>query len=327
MSTVTDFARLLTRYLGQYLPAQRNLSHRTIQSYRDTFKLLLQFGREKRGWVPEQLMLAQIDRACLEAFLDWLETARHCGVATRNQRLAALRTFFRWVSYEAPESLEQAQRVLGIAWKKTGHPAVSYLAPDALQILLAQPNGQTPRGRRDRTLLALLYDTGARVQEIVDVRVREKGGKRRVVPVMSATATLVADYLVEQQLGRSEFLDHPLFFNHQRHALTRWGVTYILQKYAAQARVHVPGGFPETVSPHLLRHSKAMHLLQAGVNLIYIRDFLGHSDVTTTEIYARADAEMKRKALESATIPGVDIAPMSWTEDTELMQWLAQLGT
>lgn len=340
MSTTTDFARLLTRYLAQYLPAQRNLSERTIQSYRDTFKLLLQFGREERGWKLEHLALGQMDRACLEAFLDWLETVRHCGVATRNQRLAALRTFFRWVSYEVPESLEQTQRILGIAWKKTGQPTVTYLAPDAMQVLLAQPDGHTTRGRRDRTLLALLYDTGARVQEIVDVRVRDvrltapavltltgKGSKQRVVPLMSATATLVVDYLAEHRLDRPEFRDHPLFFNHQRRALTRWGITYILQKYAAQARASVPGGFPGTVSPHLLRHSKAMHLLQAGVNLLYIRDFLGHSDVTTTEIYARADVEMKRKALESATIPGVDISPMSWTEDADLMQWLAQLGT
>jgi len=335
----TDFARLLTRYFSQYLPAQRNLSERTIQSYRDTFKLLLQFGRDKRGWIPEHLTLGQIDRACLEDFLDWLETTRHCGISTRNQRLAALRTFFRWVAYEAPEFLEQTQRILGMAWKKTPQPTVTYLTAGAMQALLAQPAGHTARGRRDRTLLALLYDTGARVQELVDVRVRDirladppvltltgKGRKRRVVPLMAATATLVAAYLIEHRLDRPEFRDHPVFFNSRRHALTRWGVTYILQKYAAQARVQAPGQFPETVHPHLLRHSKAMHLLQAGVNLIYIRDFLGHSDVTTTEIYARADAEMKRQALESATIPGVDLAPMSWTEDADLMQWLTRLG-
>lgn len=339
MMATTDFARLLTRYFSQYLPAQRNLSVRTIQSYRDTFKLLLQFGRDERGWVPEHLMLGQIDRACLEDFLDWVETTRHCGISTRNQRLAALRTFFRWVTYEAPEFLEQTQRILGMTWKKTPRPIVPYLTPGAMQVLLAQPVGHTTRGRRDRILLALLYDTGARVQEIVDVRVRDirltapavltltgKGSKRRVVPLMTATAMLVAEYLTEHRLDRPEFRDHPVFFNAQRQALTRWGITYILQKYAAQARVQEPGQWPEKVSPHLLRHSKAMHLLQAGVNLIYIRDFLGHSDVTTTEIYARADAEMKRQALEAAAIPGVDLSPMSWTEDADLMQWLAQLG-
>ena len=118
MMATTDFARLLTRYFSQYLPAQRNLSERTIQSYRDTFKLLLQFGRDERDWMPEHLTLDQIDRTCLEDFLDWLETTRHCGISTRNQRLAALRTFFRWVAYEAPEFMEQTQRILGMAWKK-----------------------------------------------------------------------------------------------------------------------------------------------------------------------------------------------------------------
>lgn len=337
MST-TDFARLLTRYLSQHLPAQRNLSSRTIESYRDTFKLLLRFGHQERGWVFECITLSHIDRACIEAFLDWLETTRHSSVATRNQRLAALRAFFRWVSYESPESIEMTQRVLGIPWKRTAQPIITYLTPEAMKTLLVQPDRQTGRGRRDTTLLALLYDTGARVQEIADVRVRDirlgepavitltgKGGKRRVVPLMTGTTVLATEYMAQYQLTRPEFQDHPLFFNHQHHPLSRWGITYILNKYVDLARVQYPGGFPDTVSPHVMRHSKAMHLLQAGVNLIYIRDFLGHSDVTTTEIYARADAEMKRKALESATIPAMDISPISWTDDSDLMVWLTQL--
>lgn len=335
----TDFAVLLTRYLGQYLPAQRNVSRQTIQSYRDTFKLLLRFCQAQYGWSPEHMTLAQIDRPCIESFLDWIETVRHCSVTTRNQRLATLRSFFHWVSYEAPEHLAATQRVLGIAWKKTGQPEMAYLTVNAVQTLLAQPDRTTPSGRRDATLLALLYDTGARVQELVDLRVRDvrmespavvtltgKGRKERSVPLMTATADLVTAYLEERHLPRPECMDHPLFYNRQRHALTRWGVTYVLQKYVTRAEVHAPAAFPEAVSPHLLRHSKAMHLLQAGVNLIYIRDLLGHSDVTTTEIYARADAEMKRRALESTRIPGVDVVPGSWTSDAGLMEWLTSLG-
>lgn len=335
----TDFAVLLTRYLGQYLPAQRNMSRQTIQSYRDTFKLLLRFCQTQFGWSPENMTLAEIDRACIESFLDWIETVRHCSVTTRNQRLAALKSFFRWISYEAPEHLAATQRVLGIAWKKTGRPGMVYLTVNAVQALLAQPDRTTSAGRRDATLLALLYDTGARVQELVDLRVRDvrmespavvtltgKGRKKRSVPLMMATANLVAAYLEERHLTRPECMDHPLFYNRQRQALTRWGVTYVLQKYVTQAKVQAPAVFPEVVSPHLLRHSKAMHLLQAGVNLIYIRDLLGHSDVTTTEIYARADAEMKRRALESTRIPGVDVVPGSWTSDAGLMEWLTSLG-
>lgn len=335
----TNFAYLLTRYLGQYLPGQRNLSGQTIASYRDTFKLLLRFCQTEQGWAAEQITLASLDRACLEGFLDWLESTRHCRVTTRNQRLAALRAFFRWVSYEAPEQLESTQRILGIPWKKTHPPMMAYLTPDALKILLAQPGQATPSSRRDTVLLAFLYDTAARVQELADVVVRDirlespaivtltgKGSKSRQVPLMTATATLVAAYLEEQHLTRPEFRDHPLFYNRQRRPLSRWGIAYLLQKYMAQARAHASVGFPETVSPHTLRHTKAMHLLQAGVNLIYIRDLLGHSDVSTTEIYARADAEMTRQALERARIPGVEVEATAWTEDANLMQWLKNLG-
>lgn len=335
----TDFAVLLTRYLSQHLPAQRNVSRQTVQSYRDTFKLLLRFCQAEYGWLPENITLAQIDRSCIESFLDWIQTARNCSASTRNQRLAALKSFFRWISYEAPEHLAGTQRVLGIAWKKTGQPEMVYLTANAVQALFAQPDLTTSAGRRDATLLALLYDTGARVQELVDLRVRDvrtespavvtltgKGRKKRSVPLMTATTGLVAAYLEEKHLTQAEFMDHPLFYNRQRQALTRWGVTYVLQKYVEQAKVQVPSAFPEVVSPHVLRHSKAMHLLQAGVNLIYIRDLLGHSDVTTTEIYARADAEMKRRALESTRIPGVDIVPGTWTSDAGLMEWLTNLG-
>jgi len=204
----TDFARLLTRYLSQYLPGQRNLATHTIQSYRDTFKLLLRFCQAERGWSPDAITLAQLDAPCLAEFLDWLEVTRHCGVTTRNQRRAALRAFFRWVSYETPESLEALQHVLAIPAKKAPEPLVSYLTPSAVQAILAQPDRTTPKGRRDATLLAVLYDTGARIQEILDLVVRDvrlqppavvtltgKGRKRRQVPLMTATATIVADYM------------------------------------------------------------------------------------------------------------------------------------
>ncbi len=281
----TDFAVLLRRYLGQYLPAQRNLSLQTIQSYRDTFKLLLRYCQTERGLSAEQVTLAHLDRACCTAFLDWLETTRHCSTATRNQRLAALRAFFRWVSYEAPEQLAVTQQILGVPWKKAPTTPVAYLTRDALQCLLAQPDLSTPNGRRDAVLLTVLYDTGARVQEVIDLVVADlrlispavvtltgKGSKRRAVPLMVPTAKLLAAYLDEWHLQRTKEADHPLFWNHQRRKLTRWGVTYILQKYVAQVQITSTVGFPSTITPHVLRHTKAMHLLEAGVNLIYIRD-------------------------------------------------------
>ena len=334
----TDFARLLTRYLGQYLPGQRNLSRETIQSYRDTFKLLLRFCQAERGWPAEGVTLAHLDLACLEAFLDWLETVRHCSITTRNQRLAALHAFFRWVAYEDPAQLVMTQRVLAIPRKKGPEVLVPYLTQEAVQRLLAQPSQSNPQGRRDTVLLSLLYDTGARVQELVDLRIRDirleapsvvtltgKGSKRRTVPLMTPTAKLVHTYLAERHLDGSAYADHPLFFNPQRQKLTRWGVTYVLHKYVNMAQSSADVEFPPRISPHVLRHSKAVHLLQSGVNLIYIRDFLGHSDVTTTEIYARVDAETRRLALEATRIPGVIPEHPSWAEDADLLQWLKQL--
>lgn len=335
----TDFARMVTRYLGQYLPGQRNLATHTIQSYRDTFKLLLRFCQTERGWSPDAITFAQLDAPCIASFLDWLEVARHCGVTTRNQRLAALRAFFRWVSYEMPESLATLQQVLAIPGKKTPEPLVAYLPASTVQAILAQPDRTTPKGRRDATLLALLYDTGARIQEMLDLRVRDvriappavvtltgKGRKRRQVPLMTATATLVADYMAEQELQRPDRSDHPLFYNPRHQPYTRVGVTQILQKYVRRAQAQGVWEGPESVTPHVLRHSKAVHLLQAGVNVIYIRDILGHVDISTTQIYTRVDVELRRRALESAPLPGMDLPPQSWTEDADLVAWLDRLS-
>jgi site-specific recombinase XerD len=243
------------------------------------------------------------------------------------------------VQYEAPEQLAPSQEILGIPFKRTAHPTVGYLAPDALQALLAQPDRSTADGRRDAALLTLLYDTGARVQELIDLLVRNirieapavvtltgKGRKTRQVPLMTQTVRLVADYLTERRLVQPDRLDHPVFYNRQRQKLTRVGVTYILSKYVRQAQAKTAVGFPARVTPHVLRHTKAMHLVQADVNLIYIRDLLGHSHVTTTEVYARADAERKRQALAEATrVTSVEEARSDWTENPDLMQWLRQV--
>lgn len=335
----TDFAILLTQYLSRYLPGQRNMSVHTIQSYRDTFTLLLRYCRDQQGWHPDRVTLGHLDRTCIESFLAWLEEGRGCSVATRNQRLAALHAFFRYVQYEAPEQMAPSQRILGIPFKKTPAPTVGYLTAEALRALLAQPDQTTVTGRRDAVLLTLLYDSAARVQELIDLVVRDlrleapavvtltgKGRKSRQVPLMAPTARLVAGYMQERGLLQPGCQDHPVFFNHRQQTLTRPGVTYILTKYVTQARTHTSAWFPPRVTPHVLRHTKAMHLVQANVNVVYIRDLLGHADVATTGIYARADAEMKRLAL--AQIPPIIAADDSnpgWDEDPSLMRWLGQV--
>jgi len=334
----TDFARYLTNYLSIYLPGQRNLSAHTIASYRDAFKLFLIFCEHEKGISPECLTLARIDDDLVRAFMVWIETTRKCSIATRNQRLAAIHAFFRYVQAETPERLLMHQRILAIPLKKTGKPAVSYLTTTALEAILRQPDRNIPAGRRELVLLMVLYDSGARVNELTNLLVRDvrltqpatitlkgKGQKVRHVPLMSRTASLLKEYLEERRLTGAHKSDHPLFFNSRNQKLTRAGVSYIIGKHVKAARKQSAVLFPNKVSPHLFRHTKAMHLLQANVNLVYIRDFLGHASVTTTEIYARADDRMKRLALEQAYSPAVIDHLPAWQDDKSLLLWLQAL--
>jgi site-specific recombinase XerD len=334
----TDFARYLTQYLSSYLPGQRNLSAHTIASYRDTFKLLLTFCQHEHGISPDALTLAHIDDDLIRSFLAWIEEIRRCSIATRNQRLAAIHAFFRYVQAETPERLLMYQRILAIPLKKTGKPAVSYLTTEALEAILKQPDRTTPAGRRDLLVLTVLYDSGARVSELTDLLVRDirltqpatitlkgKGRKVRHVPLMSGTASLIKDYLEERRLTAVYRLDHPLFFNSRHQKLTRAGISYIIGKYVKAVREQTTILLPEKLSPHIFRHSKAMHLLQINMNLVYIRDFLGHASVTTSEIYARADDRMKRLALEKAYSPAVADDLPSWHDDKDLLSWLQRL--
>ena len=333
----TDLARYLTNYLSIYLPGQRNLSSHTIASYRDTFKLLLTFCRQEKGIAPECVTLAHIDDDLVLAFMTWIETSRKCGIATRNQRLAAVHAFFRYVQAETPERLLMHQRILAIPLKKTGKPVVSYLTTEALESVLKQPDRNIRVGRRDLLVLTVLYDSGARVSELTDLLVRDirltqpatitlkgKGRKVRHVPLMSRTASLLKGYLEEKRLTAAYTLGHPLFFNSRNQKLTRAGIAYIIDKYVKAVRKQNTVLLPDKVSPHTFRHTKAMHLLQANVNLVYIRDFLGHASVTTSEIYARADNRMKRLALEQAYSSAVVDDLPAWQDDKNLLSWLQE---
>lgn len=330
----------LSRYLGVYLPGQSGCSVNTVRSYRDTFSLFLRYCRDEQKLSPQKLTLELVDRHLVEAFLLWVEMDRGCSAGTRNNRLAAIHAFYRYLQFEVPHLLVRCQEILAIPNKKAEKKVMSYLSLDEIQVLLAQPDAETAAGRRDLAMLALLYDTGARVQELADltfgdvrlsspvvVRLTGKGGKARLVPVMAPTERLLRTYLEECD---SHFPAHgglPLFRNRDDKKLTRAGIAYILNKYVKQAQQS--GGIPAqlTVSPHVLRHSKAMHLLQSGVNLVYIRDLLGHADVSTTEIYARADEHFKRQALTLAypsPLPEPE-TPM-WQKDSDLLNWLKNLG-
>lgn len=332
----TDFAHCMFSYLTMYLPGQAGLSENTIMAYRDTFKLVLQFAETALHLRPEKISLAEFNADFVARFLHWLEQERGNSIATRNQRLAALRAFAKYARTQYPEYLLESQKILDMKAKKRSTVSLSHLHPDAVNTIIRQVDTSTKYGRRDMLLLCLMYDSAARVQEICDLCVRDirlqkpysitlhgKGGKTRTVPIMAGTAQMLSSYVVENRLDSLEKTDHPLFFNHQRSKLTRAGIAYILKKYCNAARKDNPC-IPSKVSPHVLRHSKAMHLLQAGVNLVYIRDFLGHVHVETTEIYAKADTQMKRKVLEETQIlPDPDLP--AWSDDQGLMAMLVQL--
>ena len=333
----TDFSMHLTAFLSDYLPVQKNVSRNTVRSYRDTFKLLLLFCEEEEAVPVEKLTMKKLSPERIERFLKWLETERKSSVSTRNLRLTAIHSFFRYAQAESPEALYHYQKVLAIPIKKKHQAAVEHLSPEGIKVLLEQPDKSTPQGRRDLTLISLMYDSGARVQEIIDLAVKDfipggnpvliltgKGNKTRRVPIMKNTAVLVESYISENRLGLAHKANYPLFTNRQHNKLTKEGVAYVINKYAVMAH-EVSDKVPEKVRCHMLRHSKAVHLLQAGVNLIYIRDFLGHSDIKTTEIYARADAELKRKALENAYPDLVDSNLPDWSENSDLMEWLSDL--
>ena len=333
----TDLSVHLTNFLSHHLAGQRNLSPNTIRAYRDTFTLLLRYCRDQRGIPLERLSLKQIDVPLVEAFIDHLEHDRHASIRTRNYRLAALHAFFRYVQSEVPDHLLECQRIIAIPLRRHPRTTVGYLAKEDLARILAQPDVRTGAGRRDAVLLSVLYDTGARVQELIDmsagdvrleppaqVRLFGKGQKMRAVPLMDATARLLRDHLRESGLDRPDLFEQPLFQNRQGARLSRWGVRYILDKHVQAAR-DVHPGFTQPVTPHTLRHTKGMHLLQSGVSLEIIRDFLGHEHVLTTQIYARANLEMKRKALarvtDDSTFPDIP----SWKKDRTLLEWLRSL--
>jgi len=333
----TDFAKHLTEFLSVYLPLQKNSSKNTIYSYRDTFKLLIRYCQEKQSIPAERITMDILSNKLITSFLQWLENERKCSISSRNQRLAAVHSFFRYVQAEEPSGMFHFQKIIAIPIKKAKKTVVEHLAPEAMKLLLEQPDKHTPKGRRHLTLMSILYDTGARVQELIDVRVCDvildnpavitltgKGDKTRRVPIMKNAVLLLQNYLTENKLNKPGKNEYPLFINKQHNKLTKEGVAYIVAKYVESAR-KISTIVPPKVKVHMFRHSKAMHLLQAGVNLIYIRDFLGHVDLKTTEIYARTDTETKRKAIENAYPDLIDSNLPDWSKDQALLSWLSEL--
>ncbi|MAU14438.1 MAG: integrase [Muricauda sp.] len=338
METTTDLAKYLTRFFTEYLVGERGASPHTVRSYGNTFTLVLDYMAKVLGRPADRLVLDHFTRETVLGFLDWVQKDRKCSNSTRNQRLAALHSFFGYMQYEDVKRLAQWQEILSIKVKKQGkRSTVDHLSVEGVKHLLNQVPTDSKAGRRNLALLALLYDSGARVVELIGltpsslnldrpyhVTLLGKGGKKRLVPLQDEQVNLLRSYLRENRLNDPAFNRRPLFANNRGTKLTNSGVSYILKLYVHNARITRPDLIPEKISPHTLRHSKAMHLLRSGVNLVYIRDILGHVSIQTTEVYARADSKQKREALEAAY---VDVIPTlasegSWERDSKLREWL-----
>lgn len=328
-----DFSFYIAKFFSDYLPNHRNVSKNTIALYRDCFVLFLQFCDKDKNINIDTITFKDISRNLILEFLSWLENERKSSIQTRNQRLAAWKSFCKYVQFEEPQYFELCNNIRDIEPKKYTKNTLEYLSVEAIKILLEQPNTAINQEFRDLAILSLLYDSGARVQELIDLKVSNltldgnpkvvitgKGNKTRIVPINKEVAKIMKQYIKKFELKNSDIL----FTNKYGNKLTRKGICYILNKYIEKAKINNQQYFKVKISPHSLRHSKAMHLLENGVNLIYIRDFLGHVHIVTTEIYATANPEIRRKQIENASKTVVKKGKYSEKDKNDLLKFLKE---
>ena len=325
------FPTLLQEFF-QRLVTERGVSAHTIASYRDTFQLLLGYAQERTGRTPSALTLEDLDTSLVLAFLDHLENVRGNSPRTRNLRLTAIRSFMRHASLRAPTALPVAQRVLAISPKRFDKPTLGYLTREEVTALLDAPDPNSWSGRRDAVLLAVLYNTGARVSELAGLRISDllldrqlavqlkgKGRKQRVVPLWKRTAKQLRAWL--PQIEQSPHA--PVFPNRAGKPITRSGIEHRLSLAVTTASKRCPSLAARRISPHTLRHTTAMHLLQSGVDISVIALWLGHEDTATTHIYLEADLAMKQAALKRLHEPA--LRPLTYKAPDRLLMFLEAL--
>ncbi len=322
---LVSFQQLVQDFFEKHLTIERNASKNTVLAYRDVFRLFLRHAAERMECAVDKLDHAILDADAVRSFLGWLEKERKCGARTRNQRLAAIKAFARYVASVAPEHLERCRRIRDLPPARFDQPEIEYLIDDEILELV-----KAAKGRRDRALLLLMYNTGARVQELVDLDVCDlrldpvpivtlegKGRKQRTCPLWARTVDALEAWLAERGAGE------PLFLNAQGRRLSRSGVAYILRKLAARAGVSPRHA--RRVTPHVIRHTTAMHLLQSGVDITTIAAWLGHSQLNTTYGYVEIDLRMKQKAV-AATAAALPELTQGKFPEGDLLTWLSNLG-
>lgn len=336
ISTPNALGRALRGYFSDHLPRVRGMSPHTLSSYRDSLTLLLRYVAAKRRMPVDKLDIVDLDAGRIVAFLQDLEDTRGSSAATRNVRLAATHAFFRYLAASDPDRIEQSQRILAVPFKRARTRPVEYLDYEEIQAVLSSIPRTTTSGRRDYAMLATMFNTGARVQEILDLRPCDlqlgrpaharlfgKGRKERVCPLWPQTADLLKNLLAESATPVDS--PRPLFLNSRGQPLTRFGVRYLLRKYCKGAQAIAPSLRRKRLHPHSMRHSTAVHLLKSGIDFVTISQWLGHASANTTNRYATVDIEIKRTAISKAQPPRNNRSTRRWRNDPSLLAWLVAL--
>lgn len=330
--TATDFAVLITKFLTEYLPLHRNCSKNTISSYKDSLKLFIFFLRDHKSMNINKFKMRQIDRELILEFIEWLKNRGNSPV-TINHRLAGIKSFINFAQYESVENLAYLQPVLSVKSLKTTTRQVDYLTEEQMNKLINLPPTDTLPGLRHRIIMCLLYDTGARVQELCDLKIEDinlgnnptvklhgKGSKIRIVPI-SKNMNQILEVYISKFFSDIKLKNEYLIKNKNNQQMSRDGIEYIVQKYATILKNNDPS-FPSKVHPHMFRHSKAMHMLAVDIPIVYIRDFLGHEDISTTMIYARADSRKKNEAINNLAPKLIEENYVDWSKDQDLLDFL-----
>ena len=328
-------APLLKRYFSHYLPVQKGLSENTIYSYRDTIKLLLCYVADTFSRSVDTLRVEEIGEKVVLGFLNAVENTRGCTTATRNARLATIRSLFGFIAREEPELVLQCQQVRAIALKRTAHKMVEYLEEKEMQAVFDAVDINSRTGIRDRALLLFLYNTGARVSEVVNMELNDlrlgdaaqvtlhgKGNKDRSCPLWPETVAALETCIKARRPKDPE--SRQVFLNANGGQITRFGIRHVTRKYGMQAQKRRPTIEAKPLNPHRIRHTTAMHLLRAGNDINMVSYWLGHADLNTTHLYAEIDMDAKRKMLEKTPVPKIR-KKTPWHRPS-VLQWLTQLA-
>ena len=329
---MTVLAPYLGSFLREHLPRERGASQHTCEAYAQSFQLLLGFAANRLKITPSQIEIERLDAPLILTFLEHLENKRGNSVRTRNARLAAINSFFRFLEYRVPSCLDQSRRIHAIPMKKTDQALVGYLTRDELQALLDAPDASTVSGIRDRAMLHLAFAAGMRVSELIGLRLDQidrplstvhiigKGRRERILPLWKETIAAVKAWLKARPASGA----HELFLNARAQAMTRSGIEYILAKHVATAARATPSIASKSVSPHVLRHTCAMHTLQATRDVRKVSLWLGHASLQSTEVYLRADPTEKLEALAAMAPPM--LKPGHFRTPDKLLAMLSKAG-